>query len=97
MNGKSIEPADAALRVLERRPHRAVLTYLLDHPGSTRQDIVGATKLPAPSVARALGDLVTLRYVLVEESGHRTLADHFTADRAGFVADLTELRDRFTV
>jgi uncharacterized membrane protein len=95
VNGTRIEPAEAALRVLERRPHRAVLKYLFDHPAATRQDIMGATGLPAQTVSRALGDLATLRYVTVEESAHRTLPDHFTADRSGFVSDLAALRLRF--
>lgn len=33
MMGSRIEPAEAALRVLEIRARRAVLKYVLDHPG----------------------------------------------------------------
>lgn len=95
VNGTRIEPAEAALRVLERRAHRVVLQYLLGHPDATRQDISGGTGLSAAVVSRALGDLETLRYVTVQESDRRTLPDRFTADRSGFVSDLTALRQRF--
>ncbi len=95
-NGKPLTPAAAALHVLERRPHRTALAYLFDHPDATRRDITDGTGLSNPAVSTALADLVTLRYVAVDEgTGEHGHPDHFTAHRPDFVSDLTALRDLY--
>jgi DNA-binding MarR family transcriptional regulator len=90
-----IDSADATVFVLESAARRGVLTYLLDHPDSTRKDIVAATRSSPDTVSRVLGDLITLGYVDVREGMERTIADHFTAKRSEFVSDLMVLRDRY--
>lgn len=94
-NRTVLDAADAALWVLESSTRRAALTYLLDHPESTRQDVIAGTGNSADAVSRALSDLVTLGYVDVSEERQGPLPDRFTAHRSEFVADLTALRDEF--
>ncbi|MFF1571331.1 MarR family transcriptional regulator [Leifsonia sp. NPDC058292] len=95
MSGAPIGPADAVLYVLEGPARRAVLIYLFDHAGATRQDIVAATASSPDAVTRALVDLKTLGYVTARTTERRGEPDHFTALSEQFVTDLTELRDQF--
>ncbi|XFF01821.1 hypothetical protein ACR5MH_0200 (plasmid) [Streptomyces sp. L7] len=74
-----------------------MLFYLLEHPDSTRKDLVRGTGRNLDAVARAVADLVTLGYVNISPRPPLVgVPDRFTANRSEFVSDLTALRDRFT-